>query len=108
VITLRRAISERRLGKVFVSTVDGAQGSEAETVLLSFVRARGSLGFLQVRIHMCMHVYIYRLYIDVYRYVYHYLYIAQRQYMYTNVDMCRLYTDMYTYIYITQRLRPCC
>jgi len=42
---------------------------EAETVLLSFVRARGSLGFLQV----CTYVYkcdIYRLYTDIYRYIY--------------------------------------
>jgi hypothetical protein len=47
VAAIRHALREAGLGRVFVSTVDGAQGSEASVVMLSCVRASGSLGFLQ-------------------------------------------------------------
>lgn len=46
VAAIRRSCAERGLPGVFVSTVDGAQGAEAAVVILSFVRARGALGFL--------------------------------------------------------------
>jgi len=39
---LKRLLREKNLDKVVVSTVDAAQGSEADIVLLSFVRSQGA------------------------------------------------------------------
>ena len=46
VAAIRAAADARGLRGVFIATVDGAQGSEADVVLLSCVRCRGVVGFL--------------------------------------------------------------
>jgi len=46
VAAIRAAADARGLRGVFTATVDGAQGSEADVVLLSCVRCRGVVGFL--------------------------------------------------------------
>lgn len=46
VLMLRRKLSEAKMGKVLVTTVDSAQGCEADVIILSFVRTGPSPGFL--------------------------------------------------------------
>jgi len=46
VALIKRCLQERGVGKIVVATVDSSQGSEADIVLISFVRSSFQAGFL--------------------------------------------------------------